>query len=206
MPCWWWLSSSLLGRWPSIRVHSEPGSTHKWETPMLDEFSSLQIQWCAAVLLKSCRAAFLMAQQGELSRVSDRMATSGANWSTATPRPEPRTRACIVWTAHTCKSKDKRVTPSVPVVKGSYLVWLWGRTCGRSSVWSQLSGRGALAVSSKVCILWPNSDLVLLVSPAEQIQRMSIGKPAARRVTDVKRGDCTTFNPCWETISCKPAV
>lgn len=31
------------------------------------------------VLLKSCRAAFLIAQQGELSRVRDRMAIAGAN-------------------------------------------------------------------------------------------------------------------------------
>lgn len=74
-------------------------------------------------------------------------------------------------------------------------LWLWGKTCGRSSVGSQLSGRGLLAVSSNVCILWDNSDLVLLVSLAEQTHRMSIGNPAARRVTDVKRGNCTTFNP-----------
>lgn len=79
------------------------------------------------------------------------------------------------------------------------LLLLWGKTCGRSSVWSQWSGRGVLAVSSNVCILWHNSDLVLLLSPAEQTHRMSIGNPAALRVTDVKGGDCTTFNPCWET-------
>lgn len=28
---------------------------------------------------------------------------------------------------------------------------------------------------------------------------MSIGSPAARRVTDVELGDCTTCNPCKET-------
>ena len=76
---------------------------------------------------------------------------------------------------------------------------LWGKTCGRSSVWSQWSGRGVLAVSSNVCILWHKSELVLLLSPAEQTHRMSIGNPAARRVTDVKRDDCTTFSPYWET-------
>lgn len=92
------------------------------------------------------------------------------------------------------------VMTSVSEVRGSHLLSVVAvsgkKTCGRSSVWSQLSGRGVLAVSSKVCILWHNSDLVLLVSPAEHTHRMSMGNPAARRVTDVEGGDCTTFNPC----------
>lgn len=72
------------------------------------------------------------------------------------------------------------------------------QTCGRSSVWSQFSGRGVLAVSNKVCILWANSGLALTASPADRTHRMSIGNPAARRVTDVERGDCTTCNPYKE--------
>lgn len=81
----------------------------------------------------------------------------------------------------------------------SSLLLLCLQTCGRSSVWSQFSGRGVLAVSSNVCMLWANSGLALLASPADTTHRMSIGNPAARRVTDVERGDCTTFNPYKET-------
>lgn len=73
------------------------------------------------------------------------------------------------------------------------------QTCGRSSVWSQFSGRGVWAVSNKVCILSANSGLILLVSSADTTHRMSIGNPAARLVTDVELGDCTTCNPYKET-------
>lgn len=69
------------------------------------------------------------------------------------------------------------------------------QTCGRSRVWSQFSGRGLLAVSSNVCILWVNRGLALLASSADKTHRMSIGNPAARRVTLVERGDCTTLSP-----------
>lgn len=54
-------------------------------------------------LLKSCRAAFRIAQQGELSRLRDTTAIEGANWRTAAARPEPRTKAWRVWTAHACR-------------------------------------------------------------------------------------------------------
>lgn len=93
------------------------------------------------------------------------------------------------------KEKDNDMTTSVFVVSPISFLSLCLQTCGRSSVWSQSSGRGVLAVSSKVCILWANSCFVLLASPADTTHRMSMGKPAARRVTDVERGDCTTCNP-----------
>ena len=79
------------------------------------------------------------------------------------------------------------------------------QTCGRSRVWSQFCGRGVLAVSSKVCMLWANSGLALLASSADTTPRMSIGNPAARRVTDVERGHCTTCNPYQERIQKSPA-
>lgn len=149
----------------------------------------------SGALLKSCSAAFLMAQQGELSRVRDKMAMAGANWRTAAPRPAPRTRACNVCTAHTCKGNH--MTSSVLVATNTSISVLLLRlqTCGRSRVWSQFSGRGLLAVSSNVCILWVNRGLALLASSADKMHRMSIGNPAARRVTDVERGDCTTLSP-----------
>lgn len=47
-------------------------------------------------------------------------------------------------------------------------------------------------------MLLANSGRALLASSADTTHRMSIGNPAARRVTDVERGDCRTCNPYSE--------
>lgn len=140
-----------------------------------------------------------MAQQGELSRVSDRMATAGANWRTAPPRPEPRTRACRVWTAHTCDDKtDSNVLYFLIYILSPHAVSVKQQTWGRSRVWSQSSGRGILAVSSRVSILRARRGRDLLASSADTTHKMSIGSPAARRVTDVEGGHCTTCKLCQQ--------
>lgn len=103
---------------------------------------------------------------------------------------EPRTPA-----------KGEKLWPNLSLwlkrLSSSFLLSL--QTCGRSSVWSQSTGRGVWAVSNKVWIQSANSGLILLVSSADTTHRMSIGNPAARLVTDVELGDCTTCNPYKET-------